>query len=221
MKLLLLILFGLSIVLHTTIILAQDKSLWQDQDIYSNALAYKKGNLIQIIFNEKDKTDFSVEIQTDKNNDTTTVPDKKMSSELAPYASSYSFVGNNKGKYKTSGNLKGFIQAIITEIDPVSGNISLEGSKQINLDGDIKSIRVTGIVSSENISKKSISSDKIANLNIVIRGKITDKNIQNPEIEMKYKTDAEGNEKASAELSENEKQELLLKYLKRILGESE
>ena len=200
--------------------LSMNNSLWVDRDPYSGNQSVQTGDIVKIIFDSQVKTEFSVEIQTDDNNTAKTNPDKKLVKELQPINSDYSFVKNNKGKYKTSGKISGTLSGIITGQDD-NGNFTIEAVRETTYDNERQSLRLTGIVAGSSIKEKSVFTSDIAGLRVTFAGKINAKNITNPAINMKTSEKEDGTIVNKAELSEDEKQQLLLKYIRRVLGETE
>lgn len=198
-----------------------EDSLWSDNNPYSGEKNIKAGSIISIIFKDNVKTEFKVEVQTTDNNTTKTTPDKKLVPELIPYSSDKSFVKNNKGTYKTIGNLSGKFAVVVNRVDEETGTYYISGRKETLYDGESQTLQVTGIISSVAVKNMTVNSADIANLRVEFKGKISPKILKEPNINLKQKPNPDGTTTVKAELSEEEKQQMILNYIKRLLGESE
>jgi len=197
-------------------------SLWKDKDPYSYPKNISPGSVIKVILKQGFKVEYESEYKATFDNDIKTVPDKKLIPDLPAYNSNSTYMRSKVGKSKTAGKVIGVMAVLVTGIDPGTGNLELEGQKVLNLQEERMSLRLRGTISPEDLDKNLyISSDLVANLQVEFSGTLSPKNINSPKIELKQKTNPDGTVSERAELSESEKQEILLKNIKRVLGESE
>ncbi|MCE9502091.1 MAG: endoflagellar basal body L-ring protein, partial [Leptospira sp.] len=68
---------------------------------------------------------------------------------------------------------------------------------------------------------RTVSSDLIANLKLEFQGSVSKEMMEDPEVVIKENQNPDGSITYKAELSEKVKQMLILKNIKRMLGESE
>jgi flagellar L-ring protein precursor FlgH len=70
------------------------------------------------------------------------------------------------GTDAASNNISGEVEAVVTHVDP-NGTLALEGRTNVNVNGNVTAIVVTGYASPDDIAANTtISSDQIANMNV-------------------------------------------------------
>lgn len=197
-------------------------SLWKDKDPYSYPKNISPGSVIKVVLKQGLKVEYESEYKATFDNDIKTVPDKKLVPDLPAYNSNSTYMRSKVGKSKSAGKVLGVMAVLVTSVDPGSGNLELEGNKNFNLEEERMSLRLTGTISPEDLDKnRFISSDLIANLRVEFLGTLNPKNLNSPNIQMKQIQNPDGTVTEKAEISEKEKQEIILKNIKRLLGESE
>ncbi|MDF3818729.1 flagellar basal body L-ring protein FlgH [Leptospira sp. 96542] len=217
-----LILFGFVLVLCAGTNSLFPDSLWKDKDPYSYPKSITPGSVVKVVLKQGIRVEYESEYKATFDNDIKTVPDKKLIPDLPAYNSNATYMRSKVGKSKTGGKVIGVMAVIVTGVDPGSGNLDLEGGKTFNLEDERISIRLSGTISPEDLDKnRYISSDLVANLRVEFLGTLNPKELKNPNIQMKRITNPDGSVSEKAELSDTEKQEILLKNMKRVLGESE
>jgi len=201
--------------------LSSGSSLWKDKNPYSASVEINNGDIIQIVFTEGIKTDYQVEYKSDSNYKIMSNPDKKMIPEINSFEADQSIARNINGKSKTQGKVIGRMAARIVGLDVNGDNLEIEGRRETRFDNDRQIITVKGTIARKDLgSSRSVDSSRVANLEINYIANPTPRNLQNPDIGIKQTQNPDGTSTFKAELSEVEKQELILKYMKRMLGES-
>jgi len=196
-------------------------SLWKDKNPYSSSVEINNGDIIEIVFSEGIKTDYKVEYKSDSDYKIMSNPDKKMITEINGYESDQSIARNINGKSKTQGKVIGRMAARIVGLDVNGDNLEIEGRRETRFDNDRQVITVKGTIARKDLgSSRIVDSSRVANLEINYLANPTPRNLQNPDIGIKQTQNPDGSTTFKAELSEVEKQELILKYMKRMLGES-
>lgn len=197
-------------------------SLWKDKDPYSYPKTIQPGTVVKVVLKNGLRVEYESEYKAIFDNDIKTVPDKKLVPDLPTYNSNATYMRSKVGKSKSQGKVVGVMAVLVTGIDPGTGNLELEGSKVFNLSEERINLRLSGTISPEDLDKnRFISSDLIANLRVEYQGTLNPKELTNPNIQMKRISNPDGTVTEKAELSEPEKQEIILKNIKRLLGESE
>ncbi|TGL91015.1 endoflagellar basal body L-ring protein [Leptospira congkakensis] len=213
--------FAVSIFFSNFSLLFAD-SLWKDKDPYSYPKTIQPGTVVKVVLKNGLRVEYESEYKATFDNDIKTVPDKKLVPDLPAYNSNSTYMRSKVGKSKSQGKVVGVMAVLVTGIDPGTGNLELEGSKVFNLSEERINLRLSGTISPEDLDKnRFISSDLIANLRVEYQGTLNPKELTNPNIQMKRITNPDGTVTEKAELSEQEKQEIILKNIKRLLGESE
>ncbi|WCL48082.1 flagellar basal body L-ring protein FlgH [Leptospira sp. GIMC2001] len=211
-------------VIMTDFLVSQESSsfsLWNDRNPYSNSQEIKNGEIIQILFAEPIKAEYQSEYKSSNDHKIMSNPDKKMIEEMKGYESDQSIARNSNTKSKTSGRVIGKMAVKVTGFDTVTDNIEIEGRRESRFDNDRQVLSVRGTISRKDLGmNRTIDSARVANLEINYSAHGTPRNLQNPDVGLKPTTNPDGTTGFSANLSDTEKQELLLKYMKRMLGES-
>ncbi|TGL62700.1 endoflagellar basal body L-ring protein [Leptospira ognonensis] len=197
------------------------ESLWRDKDPYSYPRVVSPGTVVKVILKSSLKIEYESEYKATFENDIRTVPDKKIISDLPSFTTNNTYMRSKVGKSKTNGKILGTMAVIVTSIDPGSGNLELEGSKTYSYGEERINLRLSGTISPGDLDKnKNISSDSVANLRVEFQGTLSPKELSDPNVQLKTITNPDGTVTRKAELSDTEKQELIMKNIKRVLGES-
>lgn len=196
-------------------------SLWADKNPYSSSQDIRNGDVITVVFREGLKVEFQSEYKGDSDHKIMSNPDKKLIEEKQGYQSDLSIARNSHAKSKSQGKIQGSLAVRVVGFDTLAENLEVEGRRETRFDNDRQILTVRGTVSRKDLTaNRQIEYGKIANLEISYTGNPIPRNLQNPDIGLKPTTATDGTITYKAELSDNEKQELLLKYMKRMLGES-
>ncbi|EMS86449.1 flagellar basal body L-ring protein FlgH [Leptospira noguchii] len=200
---------------------AQDSSLWTDKNPYSVRQSMKVGSTLYVKIRNGLQAEFELESNADETLTLKAMPDKKIIPDMPSYNNDRTITRKNKGKIKSIGKIKGNLTVLVTAIDPNTGLLTIQGQKVNVINGEENSLLLSGTVSPEFVEKDlSIDSDKIANLQLNFNGKIRPQQVS-PPISIKTITNPDGSVTTKAELSEEEKQKLILNQLNRLLGESQ
>lgn len=196
------------------------ESFWQDGNPFSSQKSIQEGTTIKVLIKDKILTLYEYESHKDDKHTIKTAPDKKIVADLMGFHSDRSIAGVSNGKAKSTGKIIGSLAVRVKEKDEISNTFVLEGFKTMNFDGQIYQLKLSGIASAQNLKNSVIESDSIANLKIEFQGKPRQKIINDPKISLKEYKDRDGTIVRKARLSEEEKQKIILDYMKRMLGES-
>lgn len=155
------------------------QSLWQAKTIadgtpYSDKLARKSGDLLTIAVRE------TTTIRDNQKTETSSTNDKSLSGSFSPVtAASRAAPGltlaserdfKSKAKTESRGDVRATITARVTGVLD-NGNLVIEGRRSIKVNEDIKTILITGIIRSEDISSENVvASEKMHNFRIAIDG---------------------------------------------------
>ncbi|EQA73080.1 flagellar basal body L-ring protein FlgH [Leptospira noguchii] len=200
---------------------AQDSSLWTDKNPYSVRQSMKVGSTLYVKIRNGLQAEFELESNADETLTLKAMPDKKIIPDMPSYNNDRTITRKNKGKIKSIGKIKGNLTVLVTAINPNTGLLTIQGQKVNVINGEENSLLLSGTVSPEFVEKDlSIDSDKIANLQLNFNGKIRPQQVS-PPISIKTITNPDGSVTTKAELSEEEKQKLILNQLNRLLGESQ
>lgn len=208
----------------TKFLISQERSslsLWEDKNPYVSNPTIRMGDILTIRFIEPLKAEYQVEYKSDSDYKIKSNPDKNIIPEMKAFDGDQTIARRANAKSKTSGKIIGSMAVQVVGMDPGTGNLEIEGKREIRFENDRQILSIRGVVARQDIdSARVVPYEKIANLEINYLAHPTPRNIQNPDIGLKSTTNPDGSISYSSELSDLEKQEILLRYMKRLLGES-
>ncbi|MDI7219099.1 flagellar basal body L-ring protein FlgH [Leptospira santarosai] len=200
---------------------AQESSLWTDKNPYSMRQNIKVGSPLYVKIKNGIQAEFELESNADETLTLKVMPDKKIVPDMPSYNSDRTITRKNKGKIKSLGKIKGNLTVLVTAVDPNTGLLTIRGQKMNVINGEENSLLLSGTVSPEFVEKdSSVDADRIADLQVSFNGRIKPREVI-PPISLKTVTNPDGSVTTKAELSEEEKQRLILNQLNRLLGESQ
>jgi flagellar L-ring protein FlgH len=206
------------------------QSLWVDTNPYSTGQAgMKKGMILKVLLKDGIKAEYKYESGKDETVSIKFSPDKKSIPENMGYNFDKSITGVKNGKEKSTSKIIGSMAATVMDIDE-NGNLIINGTKETKFDKGKSSLKISGRVSPQDLKEgNSILSDLVADLVLEYNASPIDKTLTDPDIQMKPALDykgkpiigPDGKQVEKAELSESERQKIILKNIKKLLGESE
>lgn len=204
------------------------KTLWNEKNsIYSTKHNYKAGDTLKIIFNEKSIVNYQLAVKETGKAVSTTKAGQGTSIQFLPDLS----IGNNfETSLKSSTKNKGLLSKSITaKVNKIlnNGNMEISGTHSIKINDTLEQVSIQGIVNPIVIkNKKIVYSTDIINPSIIYKSKI-----EKPEIIFSkdyIKTFSTNISVVSGktqfkvtskyEISEQKKNELIKKYLNKILS---
>ena len=202
------------------------QTLWVDKNPYAPLQDIKIGTPVTILFTQGLKFDFTLETKKDDNYTIKANPDKIFTDNLKSYSADRTIVKNQKANVKSNLDFKGKITVLITEKNEDLNVLSLKGSIDRKINDQIQNLTVEGSVAASKIkSDLTVQSDMIANLKMAFNSQIIpqnlDKNLTLDRTTEEENQEGTENETKEVGLSEKDKQELLIQYMKRMLGESQ
>ncbi len=211
------IIYLIILLLFTTMgILNSQTSSWKDHNPYATPIQTDDVIIVdikeQFIISSKGEWGKNGEINLTLNPDTANFEflTKSQQSKKSSEKNSFSIKSNDTVEMK--------MPARVVEVLP-RNTYRLEGKKTISMDEKPVAISFSGIVSGRNIVNYRVSSSQVADLSILIRMRIPDKN--DTTIQMKQKpADPQTNQPGGpeAKLSDAEKENLKLRQIREILG---
>jgi flagellar L-ring protein FlgH len=215
--------FFISLHFCSTFAVVNAQSLWVDRNPYTNGQDIRLGSIIRVVIKDGLKGDYVYEAGKDDSFVIRSHPDKKIVDEMRGFTADRSFAHRQNGKSKSTAKIIGAMSVLVTEVDPVTGLLTLSGTREVGFDNAKNSLKLSGKVSPLDVKDdKTVMSDMVANLKIEYQTAPTKENLTDPDIKLKTKKNANGTETIQkAELSNDEKQAIILKNMKRLLGESQ
>jgi len=151
---------------------------------------------------------------TSKNTDDVSVesnPDMTITGFLPKASGGRKIKSNETGKFSIKNKIGFFIATQIQSIQ--DGKLTVSGSRVYALNGVVNNVTVSGIVDQALLTGRDIESSNVANFQMQVSGKRQLMNLQFQPLT------PDG--KASAELTEQQKQQLIIEYLQKIISEQE
>ncbi len=156
----------------TTALSAEGNSLWSEEsgDIYKDRKEHVKGDIITVLIKEDANAIQSANTSTSQASEVDAEAGFGIFSFLKAFGFGYSDSGSADGQTSRSGTLEADITTQIMEVKE-NGNLKISGTKNININGEKQSIKLTGVIRPADISlENTISSKKIANADIEYEG---------------------------------------------------
>ena len=211
-------------------IYSQSNSLWVDSNPYSTGQqGLQVGAIVRVVLRDGIKAEYNYEAGKDETITIKSAPDKKSIPEIMGYNMDRNITGKKNGKEKSQSKIIGSMAALVTGLD-TSGNLIIKGQREATYDTGKSSLKISGIVSPGDIKDgNAVESDRVAELKLEYIASPIEKNLKDPDIQLKPALDPKGKPMIGpdgqpvlkAELSETERQKIILKNIKRLLGESE
>lgn len=187
-------------------------NLWRDRNIYASGQNLKVGDILLVTINDISKMNFNISVNSDNSFNFISTPDKNITGFL-PKASANS-KRNNAGTTKVRGanNLKIAIPATITE-NAKYGKYKITGERQYSFNGVSSRFSISGIIDPAILQGRQVDSGDIAEFNLSIRGfrEGAGINVTRPDLKK--------DETAKTDLTEQEKQKIIIDYLNKTINE--
>lgn len=196
------------ILLVTTSLYAD--TIWIDKNIYTVKDAIRVGDIFTVVVNDISQMRFTLTLSNNDSFTVTSNPDGNITPFLPQANANKKATKNNNTNLQHRGNITVHIAATVQQrLD--NGNLRIAGTKTFSFSGVTTVFNITGIVNPASIKGGTINSVDMANLVLQIQGiKEGVKIVREPLKE---------GETSSSALTEQEKQQIIIDYLQRILGE--
>ncbi len=185
-------------------------TIWQDKDIYSTDKNLQVGDIIIIRVRDFSKLKFEVALNNNTSADVISNPDMTITGFLPKISSNKNIKNNESTNFNGNSKIELAIAARVTEKQN-NGFSVINGSRVYTFNGVTNSIQITGIIDPKLLNAGEIDSGYIADFRIQITGRKEGLTIRKGPL-------AEG-DKAAVELTEPEKQQIVIDYLEKIVRE--
>ncbi|MEQ9363836.1 MAG: flagellar basal body L-ring protein FlgH [Leptospirales bacterium] len=196
------------------------QNLWQDHNPYGAHQNLRQGTILKLEVDEPVQIRYEYENLSDEDVTIKIVPDQGIT-ELPPADSTKSITTKKNSDLESNSRLK-FRMAVTVQADVENDVVTFSGTKLIaQEDGRTRQlIRISGRVHTGDIKAgRRVHSNDIADFQVLVNGGPIP---QTRDLPLKTVPGDEPGDppQPSAELSDREREQLLLEYLNRILGES-
>lgn len=153
---------------------ALSDSLWKDgnRSLYADRKAVKEGDVLTVLIYESTTASSRADTKTSKSDSASTKPGVGPLLSMLPEGSVSGKTGSQaSGSTTRSGTLVGKISVVVKEVLP-NGNLKVEGTRTVGVNGEKEKIVLTGIVRPEDVSaENTVPSTAIAQAEIHYEGK--------------------------------------------------
>jgi len=185
-------------------------TIWQDKDIYSTDKNLQVGDIIIIKVRDFSKLKFEVALNNNTSADVISNPDMTITGFLPKISSNKNIKNNESTNFNGNSKIELAIAARVTEKQN-NGFSVINGSRVYTFNGVTNSIQIAGVIDPKLLNAGEIDSGYIADFRIQITGRKEGLTIRKGPL-------AEG-DKAAVELTEPEKQQIVIDYLEKIVRE--
>lgn len=188
---------------------AYPATIWVDRNLYSSSSSLNVGDVIIVNVNDISSLKYNINLGSKNSNDITSNPDMTITGFLPKISGNRKSASSDSTQFSGSGSLKISVAATVAA-KTANGMYTVAGVRVYSFNGVASTITVAGVLDPALIKGRIISSDNLANFRIEIRSASEGINIQ--------RQPKEG-EAVKAELSEAEKQKVVVDYLQRVIRE--
>jgi flagellar basal body L-ring protein FlgH len=189
---------------------ASGATIWQDRDIYSTDRNLQVGDIILVNVRDLSKFKFEITLKNNSSTDIISNPDVTITGFLPKISANKNIKNNESTNYNGNSKLEFSVAARITGRQQ-NGMSTINGSRTYSFNGVTNSIQITGVIDPKQLSAGTINSEQVADFRIQITERKDGLTITKPQL-------AEG-ESVNADLTEAEKQRILIDYLEKMIRE--
>lgn len=190
--------------------LAYGATIWQDKDVYSSDTNLQVGDIIIVNVNDFSKLKFDVALNNNTSTDIISNPDMTITGFLPKISANKNIKNNESTNFNGNSKIDISIAARVTEKQN-NGFSVINGVRIYTFNGVTSTIQVAGVIDPRLLNSGSIDSGMIADFRIQITGRKEGLTIRKTQV-------AEG-EKAFTDLTEPEKQQIVIDYLEKMIRE--
>lgn len=197
------------VIIILTIPLLQ-ATIWRDREIYSSDTNLQVGDIIIVTIRDFSRFKFDVKLNNSSVSDIMSNPDVTVTGFLPKISANKSFKNNEATSFDGSSKIAVSIATRITERQ-ANGISVITGSRTYSFNGITHTLAVRGVIDPRMINGGVIDSDNVADFVIQISGRKEGLTIRKNQL-------AEG-EVSKFELTEQEKQSIVIDYLEKMIRE--
>lgn len=200
-----------SLILSAGLALFPQTTLWQDHNPY--AQTYETGDLITVEINEKFSLRLDNKWENGIDQEMTLVPDRNYMDFLKQSEQSQSLSRDSENKTRIQDSFAYTMAASVTQKSD-RGILTLEGTRVFRVDDRNLTLRFSGRVREADVKNAVVSSARVSDMQLLVNG--APDFPSNNQVGMKTPEQLQEEAAQVADLSEQEKQQILLDYLRRV-----
>lgn len=188
------------------------RSMWRDRNIYASGTNFNVGDILIVDIRDISQLKFNITFNNDNSYNIISNPDTNITGFLPKVSSNKKITSSDKADFSGKGNLNISIASRVINRTR-DGKFTINGIREYSFNGKINRFFLSGIVDPVLIKGRSILSRDIADFRLEIRGLLEKGVISMERPELK-----EG-ETSSTNLTEEEKQKIIIDYINKMLRE--
>lgn len=185
-------------------------TIWVDKDIYIADRNLKVGDVIVVNVKDFSKLKFDMALVNNSSSNVESNPDVTITGFLPKVSANKNTKSNESTNFTGSSRIELAIASRVVELQN-NGNSVISGTRIYTFNGVTNTVSVAGIVDPKHVSGGVIDSGYVADFRIQITGRKEGLSIRKAQI------GADGT--SSSELTETEKQQIIIDYLEKIIRE--
>lgn len=185
------------------------KSIWRDKNLYSSEGDIAVGNVIVVSVNDISDMKFNYSVNDKSNSNVSSNPDMTITGFLPKVSANRKITNEDSTQFAGKGKMS--LSVATRVLNKVGAMYGIAGSRTYTFNGVTNIITITGLVDPSLVKGRTIDSNNVADFTLEIRGVKQGINLQRPPLKK--------DETANANLTEEEKQKIIIDYLKKMLGE--
>jgi len=204
--------FFILLVLASFILPVSAATLWREKSLYSAGSELKTGDVIVVAVGDITRMRFSMSVTSKSSSNLSSNPDLNITGFLPKVNADKKSVTGDELDLQSKGDLNVEIAAVITA-RTADGKYQVQGTKEYIFNGVSNRFEVSGLVDPVLLNGRNIKSSDIVNFRLNISGS---KQGLGPAIQ---RAALKPDETPKAELTNDEKQKLIIDYLTKMLSE--
>lgn len=185
------------------------KTIWKDRNPYSSRDDLDVGSVVVVNINDVSDMRFTLSMSNKSASQISVNPDMTITGFLPKVASDRKVNHDDSTQFAGKGK---FTFSIAARVTGRAGNmLNVAGSRTYSVNGVATVVNVAGLVDPALLKGRSIDSRNVANFSLTIAGVKQGVAIKRPALKK--------DEQASTNLTEEEKQKIIIDYLEKMLGE--
>ena len=185
-------------------------TIWKEKDIYSTDKNLQVGDIILVNVRDFSKLKFDIALNNNSSSNITANPDVTITGFLPKVSSNKNIKNNESTSFNGNSKIDFSIAARVTEKQN-NGYAAVSGTRIYTFNGITNTLIITGVVDPKFLNSGTIDSGQVADFRIQITGRKEGLTIRKNQLR-------EG-EKLTTELTDAEKQQILIDYLEKMIRE--
>lgn len=190
----------------------QAKTIWIDKNIYSSGENLQVGDVIAVQIDDISQMRFNLSLADNNTTSISSNPDANITGFLPKVNANKKINSSDKTEVSGKNTLRVQVGARVARRLP-DGKFEINGTREYSFNGSASRLTVSGVIDPGAVKGRTVLSKNIANFRMEVRGfkEAAGLDIARPPLKE--------NENASGNLTEEEKQKIIIDYLNKMLKE--